>query len=98
MSQAESGPKNTRPRRVSARRLLAATIGAATLNYATGCEDVYGMAIANLMAPPMMPPGPNAPDAALPDLDNPNGPMFPPPQDGLEDGDGGADDPGGAST
>jgi hypothetical protein len=46
------------PRRgFTARRLLIATIGAATVNYAMGCGgDTLFTSVANLMAPPMLPP------------------------------------------
>lgn len=90
MSEAESGPRNAPPKlakRLAVRRLLIATIGAASVNYATGCEDVYGQSVANLMAPPFMPPGPSERDASAPppEVSNPDG-LTPFPDGGSEEG------------
>jgi hypothetical protein len=60
MSKIETTPNDATPRtpakRNGARRLLIATIGAATVNYAAGCGDATFTSVANLMAPPILPP------------------------------------------
>jgi hypothetical protein len=60
MSKTETTPNTitrlTPAKRNGARRLLIATIGAATVNYASGCGDTMFTSVANLMAPPILPP------------------------------------------
>jgi hypothetical protein len=48
---------NAPGKRFQPRRLLIATLGAATVNYVAGCgSDTFFTSVANLMAPPIMPP------------------------------------------
>jgi hypothetical protein len=52
-------------KRFDARRLLIATLGAATVNYVVGCgSDTLFTSVANLMAPPILPPAGGSDGAA----------------------------------
>jgi hypothetical protein len=50
-------PRSVPRKRFDPRRLLIATLGAATVNYVAGCgSEPFYTSVANLMAPPFVPP------------------------------------------